>query len=111
MQVQFTARIATEITTREVPSENGNFNATEFSVAESGKDKVFHQVNFTGSDKVLPYLEKGKLIEIVGDMAYSLSKEDDQGKQHKYYRINTKRITLLSSGSNQEEAKDDEEKA
>lgn len=109
MKVQFAGRIATEPVTREVPSENGNFNSTEFSVAEIAKDRkdkdgVFHTIQFTGSDKVLPYLKKGNVIEIDGDFTYANSKEDEAGKKHKYYRVNTKQITLLaSSQSNKEE--------
>ena len=107
MRVQFAGRIATEPTTRTVEMENekDNFQVTEFSIAELTKKDdpaQFHTVVYTGNQGVVEYLKKGGAIQVNGKMVYDVSKEDENGKSHKYYKIKTTQIDLISSAADSE---------
>lgn len=97
MKVQFAARIASDVTERKVSKKDNSaeFTAVDFSVAEAGKDGIFHDVTTIPPAGLIPYLTKGKLIEISGEMSYTTGKDKETDKSHRYYKVTVDNIQLL----------------
>lgn len=71
--------------------QSGEYNVLSFSIANSeqrkGKDNAVQWLNFsyfTKSDKIAPYLTKGKLISVVSDW-FEVREKD--GKSYHNFRV------------------------
>lgn len=108
MKVQFAAFIAKPVKDEDVKrfdpkpgKEKGSIVASVI-VAEAGKEKQFHKVEFWGREELHKYLTPGRLVEVSGDMGYSLS-ESENSKSVKYYSIKNADIQLLTSSEESSE--------
>ena len=113
--VSFAGRLAKDAESKnhtKINSETGKNEEllrSTFLLLELGKEKTYyHTVIVFQKERLIPYLKKGTVIALTGDLYYVLYKDKQTGKQHKYYEILARDITLLpmNQNNNQEEDKD-----
>ena len=108
MKVQFAAFIAKPVKDEDVkrfdpkPGNEKGSIVVSVIVAEAGKEKQFHKVEFWGREELHKYLTPGRPVEVSGDMGYTLS-ESENSKSVKYYSIKNADIQLLTSSEESSE--------